>query len=492
MFALKLKHPTAFIAKDIDNKNSNTAVIISYDHSTGLATCIASCDLDKDIVLTNSNTQTNPALTYLYATARHDLTTFQTPFGALCLVTLPMGWTNSVPIFHNNITFILQPEIPHNVLSFINDVGAKGPKDWKIINSNPAKHPANPNICLALWEFFKLLNSILQQMKYCSSTFSGHKLVLYALTFKILGHVCTPSSQIPDESCLALLKCWGPCKLLSEVRAFLGTVGVLRIFVKNFAYHANNLTKLTRVGIPFKFGPDQINAQQGLVKALKSIACMDSFTKSSCHSFTKSPQLPVDYPLCNAPQLVNSNNIQPLHDDGTTTYSNILCSAKAIASNTCILLVEKWLHNLVRPEGLSNNKYTNKLQLLLSTIFGILDLAAADYFKFGTSHNIQHAGPSPSKIVTDNGLPILVPVDSSLEFLMDDLTAGMTVSALAVASASDTAKHLVGALAVARGEGWSEGCGGEEAANCGDIQEAGLSTPKAAAGSVARGLATSP
>ncbi|KNZ77140.1 hypothetical protein J132_06135 [Termitomyces sp. J132] len=63
------------------------------------------------------------------------------------------------------------------------------------------------------------------------------------------------------------------------------------------------------------------------------------------------------------------------------------------------------------------------------------------------------------------------PVNSFLEFLMDDLTVGMMVSALAVASASNTAKHLVGALAVARGEGWSEGRGDDEAANRGDIQE---------------------
>ncbi|KNZ76554.1 hypothetical protein J132_09636 [Termitomyces sp. J132] len=75
---------------------------------------------------------------------------------------------------------------------------------------------------------------------------------------------------------------------------------------------------------------------------------------------------------------------------------------------------------------------------------------------------------------------------------MDDLTAGMTVSASAVTSASDPAKHLVGALAVARGEGRSEGRRNEEAANRGDIQEAGPSTPKAATGGVARGLATSP
>ncbi|KAG5349246.1 hypothetical protein C0989_005037 [Termitomyces sp. Mn162] len=84
------------------------------------------------------------------------------------------------------------------------------------------------------------------------------------------------------------------------------------------------------------------------------------------------------------------------------------------------------------------------------------------------------------------------PVDPSLEFLMDDLTAGMTVSALVVASASDAAKHLVGVLAVARGEGQSKGHEDNEAADCRDIQAAGPLTPKAAAGSIARGLATTP
>ncbi|KNZ78244.1 hypothetical protein J132_01222 [Termitomyces sp. J132] len=81
-------------------------------------------------------------------------------------------------------------------------------------------------------------------------------------------------------------------------------------------------------------------------------------------------------------------------------------------------------------------------------------------------------------------------VDPSLEFLMDNLTVGMTVSAPAVASTSDTTKHLVGALAVVRGEGQSKGHGDNEAANHKDIQEAGPSTPKAAAGGVARGVTT--
>jgi hypothetical protein len=38
-----------------------------------------------------------------------------------------MGWTNSVLIFHDNITFILQAEIPHVTIPYINDMPFKGP-----------------------------------------------------------------------------------------------------------------------------------------------------------------------------------------------------------------------------------------------------------------------------------------------------------------------------------------------------------------------------
>ena len=52
----------------------------------------------------------------------HDYTTFQTPYRAMRLTTLPMGWTNSVPIFHEDVTKILQPEILHVTQPYIDDI----------------------------------------------------------------------------------------------------------------------------------------------------------------------------------------------------------------------------------------------------------------------------------------------------------------------------------------------------------------------------------
>ena len=61
------------------------------------------------------------------APASRDLTMFQTPYGTLHLVTLPMGWMNSVPIFHDDVTYILQPEIPDYTVPYVDDVPFKGP-----------------------------------------------------------------------------------------------------------------------------------------------------------------------------------------------------------------------------------------------------------------------------------------------------------------------------------------------------------------------------
>ena len=61
------------------------------------------------------------------APSSRDYTTFQTPYGAMRLTTLPIGWTNSVPIFHEDVLKILQPEIPHVTQPYINDVPVRGP-----------------------------------------------------------------------------------------------------------------------------------------------------------------------------------------------------------------------------------------------------------------------------------------------------------------------------------------------------------------------------
>ena len=115
------------------------------------------------------------------AESSRDYTTFQTPFGALRLTTLPMGWTNSVPIFHDDVTHILQPEIPHTTIPYIDDVPIKGPRSRYILPTGDFETiPENPGIRRFVWEHFQGVNRVVQHMKYSGGTFlaSNHFYVL--------------------------------------------------------------------------------------------------------------------------------------------------------------------------------------------------------------------------------------------------------------------------------------------------------------------------
>jgi hypothetical protein len=180
-----------------------------------------------------------------------------------------MGWTNSVLIFHNDITFILQPEIPNTTVPYINNVLIRSPTDRYVLpDSTEERIPENPSIQHFIWEHFQGLNRIVQRTKYCSRTYSSPKTVLCTEEITVIGHRCTPSGRLPYPSCIDKIVKWGPCRDLSEVCTFLGTIGICCIFIVNFAKRANALVNLTRKDVPFEFSPAQVAAQADLKEAL--------------------------------------------------------------------------------------------------------------------------------------------------------------------------------------------------------------------------------
>ena len=198
----------------------------------------------------------------------HYYMTFQTPYGVLYLTKLPMGWTNAVPIFHNNITHILQPEVPRYTILYINDVPVHSPTSTYQNNDGVFETILeNSGIHHFIWEHFQNVNQIVQHMKYSGGTFSSKSLVC-TCKITVVGHVCTPEGHIPDPIKVDKIANWGPCADLSEVCAFLGMVGVVQVFIKNFACLAHPLTTLMCKDVPFIFRPEQISVQDMLKTAL--------------------------------------------------------------------------------------------------------------------------------------------------------------------------------------------------------------------------------
>src|SRR5277367_3499610 len=105
-------------------------------------------------------------------------------------------------------------------------------------------------------------------MKYSGGTFSGYKSTLCAPEITVLGHRCTFNGRLPDQSRVSKIINWGPCNDLTDFRAFLGTIGVCRLFIRNFANRAHHLVRLTRKAAEWEFGTDQLAAMDDLKQAL--------------------------------------------------------------------------------------------------------------------------------------------------------------------------------------------------------------------------------
>ena len=141
----------------------------------------------------------------------HNYTTFQTSYGVLHLTKLLMGWTNTVPIFHNDITHILQPEVPKYTIPYINNVPVCGPASTYQNDDGVFKTiPENSSIHCFIWEHFQNVNQIVQHMKYSGGTFSSKKSLVCTCEITVVGQVGTPEGQILDPVKVDKIVNWGP------------------------------------------------------------------------------------------------------------------------------------------------------------------------------------------------------------------------------------------------------------------------------------------
>ena len=202
-------------------------------------------------------------------TSSRDLTSFQTPLGAFRCTVLPQGATNAVAIFHGDVTFILEPEIPHVAKPFVDDTAIRGPASrYETANGGYETIPENPGIRRFIWEHLNDVHRVIHRLGHAGATVSAPKLFIAAPEVVILGHKCNYNGRIPDESKTAKIKTWPVCKTVTDVRAFLGTAGTMRIWIKNYSAIARPLVDLTRKDTEFIWTPEHDHAMEDLKSAI--------------------------------------------------------------------------------------------------------------------------------------------------------------------------------------------------------------------------------
>ena len=174
------------------------------------------------------------------------MTTFNSPLGPHCLTTLPMGHTNTVQIYQADMAFILQDEIPHHTMPFIDDLPVKSKtSQYQRLDGSYETIPENPGIRLFIWRHLTIVNRILQRLQNLNIMVSAKKFVLAAPDATIVGHKCTSEGRVPHKAKIQKIRDWPECETLMQVRGFLGTCSMLRIFIRNFAAIARPLVGLT-------------------------------------------------------------------------------------------------------------------------------------------------------------------------------------------------------------------------------------------------------
>ncbi len=204
-----------------------------------------------------------------------DLTTFQTPLGTLRNVTLPMGWTNSVAVQQGNLVHLLAPVKDNKAAPFVDDVMVKGTRTYyRTSEGGYETIPQNPGIRRFVWESAQTLHEVLRRLDKAGASIGGKKAAMLVPQTTVVGYQCSFEGRKAEERTVQAVKNWHTCKNVSEVRAFLGTAGVARTFIKGFSQLAKPLVELVKKQVPWTWGQEQMDAMEALKEAVINAPCL--------------------------------------------------------------------------------------------------------------------------------------------------------------------------------------------------------------------------
>ena len=103
-------------------------------------------------------------------------------------------------------------EIPEFTIPYIDDVLVRGPASHYLQEDGSCEMiPENPGIRRFVMEHLINVNRIIQHIKYCGATFSGHKSILCAGEIMVVGHMCSYEGRVLTTERIKVIMDWAPC-----------------------------------------------------------------------------------------------------------------------------------------------------------------------------------------------------------------------------------------------------------------------------------------
>ena len=150
-----------------------------------------------------------------------------------------------MPIFHGDVSFILELEIPHMAKPFIDDCSVRGPATWYELEKGGYEViPENAGIHRFIWEHLNDVHRVMHHLGHAGATISTKKLFVCVPEGVILGQKCTYKGCLPDDTKVAKIRDWVACQNQTEVCAFLGTCGTMSLWVPQYSELTQPLNNL--------------------------------------------------------------------------------------------------------------------------------------------------------------------------------------------------------------------------------------------------------
>ena len=174
-------------------------------------------------------------------------TAFRTRYGHFEFLVLPFGLTNAPATFMHLMHSAFRPFLDDFVLVFLDDI--------LIYSRTLEEHEVHVS---------KVLNVLRQQKLYAKES----KCEFFKSEVEFLGHMVGRNGIRMMEDKVQAINEWPTPTKVADVRAFLGTAGYYRKFIKQFSLIAAPLTDLTKDDVKFEWTDRQEQSFRQLKRAI--------------------------------------------------------------------------------------------------------------------------------------------------------------------------------------------------------------------------------
>ena len=176
-------------------------------------------------------------------------TAFRTRYGHYEFLVLPFGLTNAPATFMHLMHQSFRQFLDEFVLVFLDDI--------LIFSNTLEEHEQHVK---------KVLDVLRREKLYAKES----KCEFFKPEVEFLGHIVGRNGIRMMEDKVQAVKEWPTPTRVTDVRAFLGTAGYYRKFIRDFSRLASPLSELTKDDVPFVWGAEQQQAFDALKKAIST------------------------------------------------------------------------------------------------------------------------------------------------------------------------------------------------------------------------------